>query len=87
MRNPIVVVQDPLAHVRMLSVNQVCEVTGYSRTHLYRLEAAGLFPRRVRLSHWRVAFRLSDIEAWLKSRPFANGSGGAPVPTTPPPSC
>ncbi len=41
----------------------------YSGEHLRRMEAAGLFPKRIRLSAGRVAWRIADIEEWLASRP------------------
>jgi predicted DNA-binding transcriptional regulator AlpA len=40
----------------------------YSGTHLRRLEAANLFPRRVRISEHRVAWRESEVIAWQKAR-------------------
>jgi predicted DNA-binding transcriptional regulator AlpA len=41
----------------------------YCRAHLYRLIKSGEFPRPVRLSAGRVAFRQADIRDWIKSRP------------------
>jgi prophage regulatory protein len=35
---------------------------------IWRLERAGKFPRRILISKKRVAWRRSDIEAWLKKR-------------------
>jgi prophage regulatory protein len=35
---------------------------------IWRLERAGKFPRRILISEKRVAWRRSDIEAWLKKR-------------------
>ncbi len=34
---------DFLPHLRNLTMKEVCALTGYSRTHIYRLEAAGGF--------------------------------------------
>ncbi len=34
--------------MRLLSLKQVLELVPYSRTHLLRLERAGLFPKRVK---------------------------------------
>ncbi len=45
--------------------------TGYGRSSLYRLEAEGNFPRRVKLGLGRngaVGWRTADIEAWLEER-------------------
>jgi prophage regulatory protein len=41
----------------------------YCRAHLYRLIKAGKFPRPVRLSPGRVAFRQTDLREWIESRP------------------
>ena len=46
-------------------------VPNYSRVHTRRLVARGLFPRPVMLSPNRIAWRLSDLEAWKASRPTA----------------
>lgn len=46
-------------------------VPNYSRVHTRRLIARGLFPRPVMLSPNRIAWRLSDLEAWKASRPTA----------------
>ena len=37
----------------------------YGRVHLRRLEGAGKFPQRVRLSERRVAWRVADIRQYL----------------------
>lgn len=41
----------------------------YCSQHVARLEKAGLFPKRVRLSACRVAWYCWEIEAWIASRP------------------
>jgi prophage regulatory protein len=41
---------------------------GFSRQHLDALEATGRFPRRVKLSARAVAWRLSDLRAWMDKR-------------------
>jgi hypothetical protein len=43
----------------------------YSRVHIRRLMARGLFPRPVMLSPNRIAWRKSDVAAWKASRPIA----------------
>jgi len=39
-----------------------------SVTTIWRLERAGQFPRRISISEKRVAWRRSEIEAWLEQR-------------------
>ncbi len=43
-------------------------ITCVSRAHWARLEAAGKTPRRVLVGPRRVAWRLSDLMAWVDSR-------------------
>ena len=40
----------------------------YTRTHVTRLEKAGLFPRRVKLGAGRVGWVEEEIDAWIESR-------------------
>jgi prophage regulatory protein len=37
----------------------------YSRSHLWRLEAEGRFPRRVKLGNGRVAWIAQEVDAYL----------------------
>lgn len=45
----------------------VCGIP-YSAQHIARLEAAGKFPKRIRLGQNRVAWLLSEVEEWLDAR-------------------
>lgn len=57
--------------VRLLSKKQVKELVLYSYAHIDRLEKAGLFPQRVRLSPHRtgrVGYVEEEILAWLETR-------------------
>jgi prophage regulatory protein len=58
--------------MKFVRIRQVMQATGLSRMTIYRLELAGRFPRRRRLSENSVAWLESDIEAWADSRPIAN---------------
>lgn len=60
------------AEDRFLRIPEVCRMVGYSRASLYRLEAAGHFPRRIKLGPAATAWRLSDIRAWMESRAEAS---------------
>ena len=57
--------------MRFLRIRQVMQLTGLSRMTIYRLELAGRFPKRRRLSENSVAWLESDIAAWADSRPIA----------------
>lgn len=47
---------------------QVEELTGLSRSTLYDFIRRGIFPAPVRLGLRSVAWRESDVSAWIKSR-------------------
>lgn len=59
----------PLSDVQFLSMKEVCMLTGYSRTHIYRMERAGTFPRRRKLGLNKIGFLRTEYEAWARSRP------------------
>ena len=40
----------------------------YSFAHIARLEAAGLFPKRIRLGQCRVAWLYEDVLNWVQER-------------------
>jgi prophage regulatory protein len=50
--------------MKFLRIRQVMQLTGLSRMTIYRLELAGRFPKRRRLSENSVAWLESDIAAW-----------------------
>ena len=61
---------------KLVSKRQLREVCGipYSFAHIARLEAAGRFPKRIKLGACRVAWRVSEIERALTA--FARSSNG-----------
>lgn len=65
-------IEVPHEDLKILSMKEICKLTGYSRVHVYRLEAQGRFPRRVKMSPGRVGFRLTDYKAWFHSLPPAS---------------
>ena len=57
--------------VRLLSKKQLKDLVLYSHQHIQRLENDGLFPKRVRLGHYRgsrVGWIESEVRAWLQER-------------------
>ena len=56
-------ITDPLMTERELSA-----WVGVSPPNLQRMRSNGTGPRYVQLSPRRIAYRESDVEAWLKSR-------------------
>jgi predicted DNA-binding transcriptional regulator AlpA len=56
---------------QIISPKQLPKETGLSKTTIWRLERAGQFPRRIKLSAGRVGYRASEVAAWLESRQAA----------------
>lgn len=58
---------------RFLSIEEVSEMVGFSRSSILRREEAGHFPRRRKLGgcqgpRGRVGYLLSEVLAWMHSR-------------------
>ena len=56
---------------------QVEKITGFSCSTVYRLMAAGEFPRPIRLGKRHVRWIKSEIEDWLSACPRAEGDKAA----------
>jgi prophage regulatory protein len=58
---------------KLVSKKELKSVYGipYCFAHIARLEAAGLFPTRVRLGACRVAWFANEVETWIAERPRA----------------
>jgi prophage regulatory protein len=55
---------------KLVSKKELKTVLGipYSFAHIARLEAAGRFPRRVKLGACRVAWMLDEVLEWIEER-------------------
>jgi prophage regulatory protein len=55
---------------KLVSKKELKTVYGvpYSFAHIARLEAAGLFPKRVRLGACRVAWIAEEVQNWIDER-------------------
>lgn len=53
---------------RLISKRDVRSLVSYSFAHIDRLEAAGTFPKRVRLGQARVAWVEAEILQWIQAR-------------------
>lgn len=62
------VIRDAKTRDRLLRRAEVEDQTGLARSTIYKLTAEGKFPPPVRLSARAVAFRASEIDAWIASR-------------------
>lgn len=54
--------------MQVLRIGKVVEKVGYSRMHIYRLEKAGKFPRRIQLSPNSIGWLAHEVDAWLESK-------------------
>ena len=52
---------------RLIRPPEVIQITSISRTQIYRLNAAGTFPKQRRISHKVAAWKESEIAAWVDS--------------------
>jgi len=53
---------------RIIRIKEVVELTGISRTTIWRLERSGKFPARVPLSSSIVGWRLVEVKHWISTR-------------------
>lgn len=59
---------DPDSRMRFLRLAEVRNRVGYGRATIYRLMAAGQFPRSYSLGARAVAWLESEIDAWIEAR-------------------
>ncbi len=55
--------------MQILRTHDVLELTGLSRTTIWRLEREGCFPARIRLSKNSVGWDRDELLRWIESRP------------------
>ena len=55
---------------RLVSKKELKSIFGvpYSFAHIARLEAAGQFPKRIRLGACRVAWVAEEVQVWIDER-------------------
>ena len=61
---------------RIVRSRELRNFVGLSRSTIWRLERAGLFPHHIRLGPRAIGWRLSEILGWLNRRAH-NGSTDA----------
>ena len=57
-----------VADDRLIRLPEVVVMTGLHERTIFRMQAVGKFPRSVKLTPRAIAWRLSDIQAWVASR-------------------
>lgn len=53
---------------RFIRIEEVSEITGLAKATIYRYVNGGMFPRPIPLGGRRVAWLLSELEAWMNER-------------------
>lgn len=53
---------------RLMRLPEVCRTTGLSKSEIYRLQALGRFPLRVRVGERIVAWPSNSIQAWIEQK-------------------
>ncbi len=51
---------------RIIRANEVQEMTGLSRTSIWRYEKENTFPNRVKLGDISVGWKLSEVQEWIQ---------------------
>ena len=54
--------------MRIIRRHELTDKVGYCLAHIYRLERAGEFPRRVQLGRRAVGWVEEEVENWLRER-------------------
>lgn len=68
---------------RLIRLPVVLDITGLSRSALYRHEVAGSFPAAIRIAPRAKAYRLDEVKSWVERRATKHrcvqdvGDGGA----------
>lgn len=62
---------------KILRFQEVTELTGLSRSTIWRKERLGLFPKRKQLGLNSVGWLESDIQKWMESLPSVKHDKGA----------
>jgi len=53
---------------RFIRSKEIIQITGLSRTSIWRLEKAGMFPKRRQVSPGTIGWLLSEVNEWIQSR-------------------
>ena len=54
-----------------IRIKDLVKIVPISKAHIWRLARAGKFPKPVRLSERCTAWKVADVEAWLKAKEAA----------------
>jgi prophage regulatory protein len=60
------------SQTRLIRIAEVQHRTGFSRSQIYRLIAAGQFPKPIRISEATSAWVENEVQTWIEGRIAAN---------------
>ena len=58
--------------MHLLRLKKVCDKTGLSRSSIYEAIKRGEFPKSVSIGKRAVAWKSTDIDEWIESRPLTH---------------
>ncbi len=67
--------------MRVIRLPEVQSRVGYSPMHIWRLEKAGRFPRRIKLGPNSVGWLASEIDDWIAARVAERDAAAMRSPT------
>ena len=53
---------------RILSLKEVCKVTGLGRSYIYQLQTEGQFPHSIKIGVRVVGWLEGEVQQWLNTR-------------------
>lgn len=54
--------------LQIIRLEQVCRITGLSKSLVYQMEADDRFPKRIRLTERAVGWIEGEVQGWLAER-------------------
>ena len=60
---------------RLIRMRELVGIVSMSRANIYRMVKEGKFPKWIKLAERTSAWRLSEIEAWIKDREHVHNPG------------
>ena len=63
----------PVSDDRIVSAKERRQLIPYSDMHIWRLEQAGRFPKRIRLGENRVGWSFHELQEWIAARKEERG--------------
>ena len=63
---------------RIVDAKELCRLVPYSPMHVWRLERAGKFPKRIKIGPGRVGWSMREVQLWIAARKAERhpGKGG-----------